>query len=180
MIENTNPIPEKLKERFEKKTYKTFDRSGEKHYNWEIIKPVGVDRTRKVIYLCRCICGNEQIRNTNFIFRGFPKGCGCLKESRGRHKGSNTRLYSIYKGMIERCYYEKSKGYKYYGLRGITVCDRWRNCFSNFRDDMGEPTSIKHSLDRINNDGNYEPSNCRWATAKEQANNKRQRKPKND
>jgi hypothetical protein len=80
--------------------------------------------------------------------------------------------YHAWRGMMSRCYNPKSSGYKYYGGRGITVCERWKNSSNSFMEDMGPRPSPKHSVDRINNDGNYEPSNCRWATWKEQANNK--------
>lgn len=75
--------------------------------------------------------------------------------------------------MIKRCHNPKDYGYYKYGARGITVCDRWRNSFSNFLEDIGFAPTKKHSIDRINNDGNYEPDNCRWATSVEQARNKR-------
>ncbi|KKL16673.1 hypothetical protein LCGC14_2493230 [marine sediment metagenome] len=78
--------------------------------------------------------------------------------------------------MIYRCTNLKSKAYKYYGGRGITVCQRWLGSLELFKEDMGERPSPQHSIDRINNDGNYEPSNCKWSTRKEQQNNKRNSK----
>lgn len=81
--------------------------------------------------------------------------------------------YNSWRGAKKRCYNENNTSYKYYGGRGIQVCDRWLNSFENFLTDMGEKPSSSHSLDRINNDGDYSPDNCRWATSKEQSSNKR-------
>jgi hypothetical protein len=97
----------------------------------------------------------------------------CAKKgNRVTHGMSETRTYRIWCSMYTRCNYQKNVSYKNYGGRGITICERWRS-FENFFADMGHPPSDKHSIDRVNNDGNYEPSNCRWATPNEQAGNSR-------
>jgi hypothetical protein len=88
-------------------------------------------------------------------------------------KTARKKLYTCWKNMLGRCYNSSAVGYKNYGARGITVCDRWRDSFPNFLEDMGYPPSPKHQLDRIDNDGKYEPSNCRWADMLTQAFNKR-------
>lgn len=90
-----------------------------------------------------------------------------LKKKKGKHP-----LYKIWNGMKRRCYDRESKSYKYYGGRGITVCDKWLNSFSSFIFDVGQRPSDQHQLDRIDNDGNYERENCRWSTPSENAYNR--------
>lgn len=125
---------------------------------------------------CQCDCGNECIVAGSALRAGLTRSCGCFlvenrKEVSTKHGGVGTRLYTIWLNMRVRC---GDPIYLNYCGRGIQVCERWQNSFGAFRDDVGEPPSSKHSLDRWpDNDGNYEPGNVRWATAKQQGRNKR-------
>ena len=128
---------------------------------------------------CRCDCGAVFQANGSKLKRGMKKSCGCstrelIGNAHRTHGQKKTRLYHIWQGMKQRCFWPKSPIYKYYGGRGITVCDEWKNDFLSFAEwskISGYSDSL--TLDRIDTDGNYEPNNCRWSTYKEQERNKR-------
>lgn len=137
-------------------------------------------QANKIVWNCKCECGNNATAQTQHLLDGRRVSCGCAKrpETRMRpiryktHNKTNTTEFRIWTGIKTRCFNKNDHAYVDYGGRGITMCERWKDSFDNFLSDMGERPKGK-SLDRIDNNKGYFPDNCRWATQKQQCNNKR-------
>ena len=129
-------------------------------------------------WLCKCDCGTSRKVLTQNLVRGMQQSCGCnrsaaVAKARTTHGQSGTKTYHTWSHMKRRCYDTGDKSYPDYGARGVTVCKRWRDSYAAFIADVGQPPASDSMLDRINNHGNYEPGNVRWATRTEQNNNTR-------
>lgn len=136
---------------------------GQKFGRLTVVEIVPFPRNNKV--RCTCECGGEVTTFIYLLKRGDVKSCGCMKTPHGEH---GTRLYWIWRDMIKRCYNTKCDCYKWYGEKGISVCDEWRTSYSNFRD-WAKLNGYNDGLtiDRIDPNKNYEPSNCQWLTRSE-------------
>lgn len=146
-------------------------------------RPLSVKRKRRY-WLCQCDCGQEHVAFTTLLVSGGVRSCGCLGQdnrrqncNKGRganatHRMSTHLMYKRWRSLRNRCEQKNNPAYRWYGAKGIVVCERWKS-FENFYADMGDPPTPAHQIDRINNNGNYEPNNCRWVTALENMHNTR-------
>ncbi len=154
---------------------KYIDLTGQKFGKLTAIKDVGRNKSHKVLWLCKCECGNDKIINASSLRNGYTLSCGCLQKERARegkttHGMEGTRIYRIWKDIKIRCLYPKAINYKWYGGRGIKICDKWLK-FEGFYEDMGPTYKEGLTIDRIDSNKDYCKENCKWSTKIEQANN---------
>ncbi len=171
----------------EKQKTRLIDLCGKRFGKLVVIERVGTDRNQKPIWKCVCDCGTEKVIVGSSLRSGLTVSCGCYgKKQRMKsltvHNMTHTRLFNVWQNIKRRCYTETNPSYKYYGERGVTVCEEWSKNFETFRKwayangyDENAPKG-KCTIDRIDVNGNYEPSNCRWVSMGEQNKNKRRNK----
>lgn len=160
-------------------TKRFVDLTGMKCGRWTV--GTLVNKPGEATWLCKCECGTIREISGTSLRSGNSRSCGCLRKEvsarlQFKHGAAVGNVFTpefrVWRSMIDRCRNKNSKNYFRYGGRGITICERWK-VYLNFLEDMGPRPSLKHSIERKNNDKGYEPGNCKWATAQEQANNRR-------
>ena len=151
---------------------KKLDLTGKRFGRLTVIEEAGKAKDGRIRWQCLCDCGQiTETPSTKTLRNGTCKSCGCIQKdtpNKQTHGMTNTKLFRVWSGMKQRCYYRKHKSYSDYGGRGITICDEWREDFQTFYEwAMASGYQEGLTIDRIDNDGNYEPSNCQWLTRQE-------------
>ena len=159
----------------------TIDVTGQKFGRLTVLHRDRESKKRGIRYICQCECGTIKSVFGESLRRGATKSCGCLNSETASRRNRETKVthgqsygpeYQAWRSMISRCRNPSHQSYSRYGARGIVVCEEWQSNFQKFFDHVGKRPSPQHSIDRIDNAGNYEPGNVHWATAKEQGRNR--------
>ena len=161
------------------------DLIGQKFNRLLVIEKIGSNKNKQIEWLCKCDCGKTKVVTSYLLTSGQRRSCGCLhkerllantkllQEKNKKHGDTNTRLYHIWRGIKERCNVKTNKAYKWYGARGIKICDEWNNSYVSFKKwSLANGYDDKLSIDRINNNDDYKPNNCRWTNRITQGSNK--------
>jgi hypothetical protein len=151
---------------------------GKRFERLTVVDYVGLDKYKLKIWKCICDCGNTKNVKGTFLKRGLTQSCGCLQKERTSkanktHGMSREKFFQAWINMVRRCHWDGDTQYSNYGGRGITVCKRWRNDFSEFKEDMLPTYKEGLQLERIDNSKGYDPTNCKWETPTNQARNRR-------